>query len=56
MVSESLARLGRSRQSTLYLAENRRLRVVKGGGDMWIYDPPSVDNFERWEKERKGEE
>lgn len=46
-------RLGRSRQGVINLAEDKRLRAVKVGGQSWIYDPASVEDFER--REQKGE-
>ena len=48
--------LGRSRQGVIDLAEDRRIRAVKVGGQVWIYDPASVEEFERKQGERKGEE
>jgi excisionase family DNA binding protein len=48
-------RLGRSRQGVINLAEDKRLRAVKVGGQSWIYDPASVEDFERREREQKGE-
>jgi excisionase family DNA binding protein len=45
-------RLGRSRQGVIDLAEDRRLRAVKVGGQVWIYDPASVEAFGRRELER----
>ncbi len=47
-------KLGRSRQGVINLAEERRLRAVKVGGQTWIYDPASVEDFERKQHERKG--
>ena len=47
-------RLGRSRQGVIDLAEDRRLRAVKVGGRVWIYDPASVEEFGRKQAERKG--
>lgn len=38
-------RLGWSRQGVINLAEQRRLRAVKVGGQTWIYDPESVEDF-----------
>jgi len=46
--------LGRSRQGVIDLAEDRRLRAVKVGGRVWIYDPASVEEFGRKQAERKG--
>ena len=46
--------LGRSRQGVIDLAEDRRLRAVKVGGQVWIYDPASVEEFGRKQGERKG--
>lgn len=40
-------RLGWSRQGVINLAEQRRLRAVKVGGQSWIYDPESVERFAR---------
>lgn len=48
-------KLGRSRQGVINLAEDRRLRAVKVGGEVWIYDPESVEDFGRREKAQKGE-
>lgn len=48
-------RLRRSRQGVINLAEEKRLRAVKVGGQSWIYDPASVEDFERREREQKGE-
>lgn len=47
-------KLGRSRQGVINLAEERRLRAVKVGGQTWIYDPISVADFERKQGEGKG--
>jgi hypothetical protein len=47
-------RLRRSRQGVINLAEERRLRAVKVGGQTWIYDPASVEDFDRKQGERKG--
>lgn len=47
-------KLRRSRQGVIDLAEDRRLRAVKVGGKVWIYDPESVEEFERKLGERKG--
>ena len=38
-------RLGWSRQGVINLAEDRRIRAVKVGGQLWIYAPESVENF-----------
>ncbi len=48
-------RLERSRQGVINLAEEKRLRAVKVGGQSWIYDPASVEDFERRERQQKGE-
>jgi len=48
-------KLGRSRQGVINLAEDRRLRAIKVGGEVWIYDPASVEEFRR-KKGKKGEE
>jgi excisionase family DNA binding protein len=48
-------KLGRSRQGVINLAEDKRLRAVKVGRQSWIYDPASVEYFERREREQKGE-
>ena len=48
--------LGRSRQGVIDLAEDRRLRAVKVGGQVWIYDPASVEDFGRRDRQSKGEE
>ncbi len=40
-------RLGRSRQGVIDLAEDKRLRAVKVGGKVWIYDPKRVEAFEK---------
>ena len=45
--------LGRSRQGVINLAEDRQLRAVKVGGVVWIYDPASVEDFERRQSGRK---
>ena len=47
-------KLGRSRQGVIDLAEDRRIRAVKVGGAVWIYDPNSVEEFGRKQAERKG--
>jgi excisionase family DNA binding protein len=47
-------KLGRSRQGVIDLAEDRRIRAVKVGGQVWIYDPNSVEEFGRKQAERKG--
>lgn len=46
--------LGRSRQGVINMAEDRRLRAVKVGGEVWIYDPTSVRAFAEREREEKG--
>jgi excisionase family DNA binding protein len=48
-------KLGRSRQGVINLAEDRRLRAVKVGGEVWIYDPKSVEDFAVQERRSKGE-
>lgn len=42
-------RIGWSRQGVLNLAEEKRLRAVKTGAG-WIYDPNSVEEFGRKQK------
>ena len=37
-------KLGRSRQGTINLAVDKRLRAVKTGAG-WLYDPDSVEAF-----------
>ena len=37
-------KLGRSRQSVINLAQDKRLRAVKTGAG-WVYDPQSVVDF-----------
>lgn len=44
--------LGRSRQGVIDLAESRKLRAVKTAAG-WLYDPESIEAFERREKEAK---
>ena len=48
--------LGRSRQGTINLAEDRRLRAVKVGGEVWIYDPESVKEFKNKQRKSNGEQ
>ena len=50
MVSAATTTLVRSRLDTINLAEDWRLRAVKVGEEMWIYDLSNVDDFERREK------
>jgi len=47
-------RIGRSRQGTIRLAEDGRIRAAKTGAG-WIYDPASVEAFAEQERQRKGE-
>ena len=48
-------KLGRSRQGTINLAADKRLRAVKTGAG-WLYDPDSVVEFLEKEKAlREGE-
>lgn len=42
-------KLGRSRQGTINLAEDKKLRAVKTGAG-WLYDPDSVVEFLEREK------
>jgi len=46
--------LGRSRQGVINLVEDGRLRGVKVGGEVWIYDPKSVEEFARKREEASG--
>ena len=46
-------RLGWSRQGVINLAEQRRIRAVKVGGQSWIYDPESVESFAREQGQNK---
>jgi hypothetical protein len=46
-------RLGYSRQGTINLAEEGKIRAVKTGVG-WIYDPDSVEMFKARLKESKG--
>jgi hypothetical protein len=56
MITGQVSRkLRRSRQGVINLAEDRRLRAVKVGGEVWIYDPASVEEFGRKQGE-KGDE
>jgi excisionase family DNA binding protein len=47
-------RLGYSRQGTINLAEEGKIRAVKTGAG-WIYDPDSVEVFKARLKGSKGE-
>ncbi len=46
-------KLGYSRQGTINLAEDGKIRAVKTGAG-WLYDPYSVDNFKARLKASKG--
>lgn len=37
--------LGMSRQGVLNLAADRKVRAVKVGGEVWIYDPKDVQRL-----------
>lgn len=52
---QAAERLGRSRQGTINLAEDGRVRAVKVGGEVWAYDPQSVEELASRERPKDRE-